>query len=114
MNTLIRISALHVIRKLFSNRLVYKLSITLICLSILYGGATILSALLICRPIRASWDTNIPGRCGNQTVAYVSLEVVGLAIDIAILVLPWPLTMNLQLDRKKKLVILFIMSAGGL
>ncbi|KAI1415153.1 hypothetical protein F5Y13DRAFT_156749 [Hypoxylon sp. FL1857] len=85
----------------------------LISISIMHGIAALITAILICRPIHASWDSDIPGgTCGNQAAAYVGLEACGLLIDIAILALPFRPVLTLQLPTRQKLNVLLLLSAG--
>lgn len=63
-------------------------SAVLVGLSVSHGVATLLQIFFICRPLAAAWDPN--AQCVNETLAYVTLEVVGLFIDLGILILPFP------------------------
>lgn len=81
----------------------------------LHSLATVLTTLLICRPVAAAWDSNVSGECGNQVVAYVALESVGALIDLVILIIPilaiwWKLRMSPQ----KKLGVSILLLAGVL
>ncbi|KAI0840098.1 hypothetical protein F5Y06DRAFT_248107 [Hypoxylon sp. FL0890] len=113
-NTFIRLSALILLHKVFSATAVNRFqSLFLISVSILHGVAALLTAILICRPIRASWDSHVRGgMCGNQTAAYVGLEACGLLIDIAILALPFRPVLTLQMRTRRKLSVLLLLSAG--
>ncbi|OTA92615.1 hypothetical protein M434DRAFT_31634 [Hypoxylon sp. CO27-5] len=113
-NTFIRLSALILLHKVFGATAVNRYqSVLLIGLSILHGVATLLTAILICRPIRASWDSNLRGgTCGNQTAAYVVLEACGLLVDIAIIALPFRPVLTTHLLMKRKINILLVLSSG--
>ncbi|KAI1655627.1 hypothetical protein F4813DRAFT_366676 [Daldinia decipiens] len=114
-NMFIRLSALGLIYTLFKiKRIVMIWTWAFISMSIMHGIAAILTGVLICHPIQASWDTRVQGTCGNQTTAYVALEVGGLVIDIAILVIPMISILGLRLNMRRKLGIILMFSAGSL
>ena len=54
----------------------------------MHAAASILQIFLLCRPFAAHWDPRVLGFCGDHVVAFVTLEVSGLLLDIAILSLP--------------------------
>ncbi|KAI1377259.1 hypothetical protein F4677DRAFT_49921 [Hypoxylon crocopeplum] len=113
-NTFIRLSALTMFWKIFNATATARyFSAVLMCCSIMYGIAALLTAALICRPIQAAWDNQVQGTCGNQTAAYVALEVIGLVIDMAILALPFQPIMGLSMRSVTKSLILLAFSAGA-
>ncbi|KAI2615379.1 hypothetical protein GGR54DRAFT_613218 [Hypoxylon sp. NC1633] len=114
-NTFIRLSALLLLHKIFSGSYRFRhLSIIIICCSIMHGIAGMLTAVLICRPIQAAWDSQVRGSCGNQTVAYVIIEVYGLAIDVVITSLPIPMVLGLQLPMRERCRVILLLSVGML
>jgi hypothetical protein len=80
---------------------------------ILHGVASVLEVCLICRPIAAQWDPDVKGKCGNQIVSFVTIEVTGMALDIAILVSPLPGMRYLRVEKWEKLKIVFILDVGA-
>ena len=80
----------------------------------LHSLATVLTTLLICRPMAAAWDSNVSGECGNQVVAYVALESVGALIDVMVLITPIPAVWSLPLPRQRKLRPSILLSVGVL
>ncbi|MCJ1239013.1 hypothetical protein MMC14_007006 [Varicellaria rhodocarpa] len=74
--------------------------------------ATILEALLICRPISAAWDQNTRGSCGNDVAAYIVFEISGLIIDLAIGTWLIPLDLRLQMNKRRKIQVILIRSTG--
>ncbi|KAI0848604.1 hypothetical protein F5Y00DRAFT_270087, partial [Daldinia vernicosa] len=112
-NTFIRLSALVLIYKVFTIRILMAWTRAFIGISIMNGLAAVLTGVLICRPIQASWDSRVQGTCGNQTAAYVALEVSGLVIDIAILAIPIDSILNLDMEPRRKVSTLLIFSAGA-
>jgi hypothetical protein len=113
-NTFVRVSALVLILKLFGiNARVRYASFVLMCFSTMYGVAATMTVLLICRPVRASWDVNIQGTCGNQIATYVGLELIGLALDIGILILPVWGIWGIRMSFRAKLQAILILSTGA-
>lgn len=82
--------------------------------SIAYGVAVIVTPLVICAPIRASWDNSIPGRCGNQKAAFLGLEIGGLLLDLVITIWPLPKIYHLHMSLEKRVGLIFIFSLGSL
>lgn len=61
---------------------------------------TILIAFLICTPLSYNWDqVNQTGKCGNLTVAYVSIGIVDVISEIIIFVLPIPFINGLNMRK---------------
>ena len=80
----------------------------------LHSLATVLTTLLICRPVAAAWDSDVSGECGDQVVTYVVLESVGALTDLIILILPIPAIWKTHLPRQQKLVVSILLSVGVL
>lgn len=85
----------------------------MIVLCFIHGIATVLETFLICHPSAAAWDPRIEGSCPGQIVSYIVLEVVGLALDVAILVLPLRriATLHLPPGGKRNLILIFSVGA---
>ena len=115
MNTLIRLSGLLTIRRVFAvDSIIKLLSGVLIGLSTLHGFAILIQLFLICRPLTAAWDPNVQGKCGNETLAYVLFEIVGLLIDLLIVALPVNIIRNLQMSRRSRWSLILLFSCGAL
>ncbi|KAI0392496.1 hypothetical protein F5Y17DRAFT_436238 [Xylariaceae sp. FL0594] len=132
-NTLMRIGAILFIRRVFIPRMrdtpdvhwySYKLSDfdrvmdvgtrVLMSLSIAYGVGVFVTSLAICQPISASWDPTTPaGSCGNEIVAYLSLEIIAAILDLAITIAPLPRIARLKIPSQKRLTVLFLFSLGS-
>ncbi|KAI1462298.1 hypothetical protein F4805DRAFT_128586 [Annulohypoxylon moriforme] len=113
-NTFIRLSASLSSYKIFGVRDTIRYqAVALMCITVMHGVAALTIAVSICRPIQASWDSQIQGTCGNQTAAYVGLEAGGLLIDVWILALPLYPVLMLNMSTMRKVGILFVLSAGA-
>ena len=86
----------------------------LLVIVILYGLVVLLETFLICRPMAVDWNAHINGICGDQVVSYLVLEVIGLCLDFAILVLPLPIIWRLSTSLRDKISITILFSIGCL
>ena len=114
-NGLMRLVAITTIVSLFclTKWLRYSLLGLLVVIG-LHSLATVLTTLLICRPVAAAWDSDVSGECGDQVVAYVVLESVGALIDLIILILPIPGIWKVRLPWQQKLGVSILLSVGVL
>jgi hypothetical protein len=69
---------------------------------------------LICRPMAAQWDPNVPGLCGNQIASFVALEVLGMVLDLTLMLVPSYFLANLHLNRRKKAGMIALFNTGAL
>lgn len=114
-NTLVRMSAILFLERIFGHIELYRcIAHSLLVVSILYGVVVFLEIFLICRPIAVDWNASVDGTCGDQIVAYLILEVFGLLLDFAILVVPIPFVWRLKVERRQKISISFRFSIGVL
>lgn len=113
-NTLLRVGALVLLRSIFGTRASSRWTAEiLLCFSVVYGIAVILAGILICKPIEAAWDPKVPGDCVDQVKVFICAEAVGTALDLAILAFPMLSIIDLSLPLKKKIWVIFILSAGS-
>ncbi|KAI4289045.1 MAG: hypothetical protein L6R35_001694 [Caloplaca aegaea] len=77
--------------------------------------AFILASFLTCRPIQYFWDKSIPGgQCANVLhITYYVTSPPDILTNFAILVLPLPWLWNLQMQLRRKLVIICILALGS-
>jgi hypothetical protein len=78
------------------------------------GIALILIACFSCKPISYFWHAVGPGGCMKSQPLWYTMASFQLATDIAVLILPIPVLVNLQLPRKQKLTLIFVFLLGGL
>ena len=100
------------LKHIFLQPLCQLLTKILLILSALYGIVLVLEVLLVCRPIAAAWDPNVKGSCGNEVIAYIILETLGLILDLAIAVLPVGFILDLQLNTRQNFAINGVFSVG--
>lgn len=75
----------------------------LLIFTFLFYWSNILIALTFCLPKKgASWDDATTfAKCDRQAIAIVIIGIFGVAADIVLFALPFPVILNLQLGRKK-------------
>ncbi|KAF1837686.1 hypothetical protein BDW02DRAFT_490820 [Decorospora gaudefroyi] len=79
---------------------------------IAWNIADIIAAFLICRPLARNWNFFIPGTCGSQPAFYFAMGFVNLVTDAVIIVLPMPYLYRLNLEWRKKLLSMALLSIG--
>ncbi|EHA46627.1 hypothetical protein MGG_10581 [Pyricularia oryzae 70-15] len=78
----------------------------------LYYGSGLIIKIRTCWPIEAYW-LGQKDKCLNQDVIILCDSILSVISDLAILILPIPLTWSLELSNRKKLRIMGILCAGG-
>lgn len=72
--------------------------------------------IVMCKPLQAFWDTSIAGSvCESQSVFRIlSLlnTASNIATDVSFAVLPLPLIWHLQMKRKIRIYLVFVLSLG--
>ncbi|OQE26018.1 hypothetical protein PENFLA_c007G09300 [Penicillium flavigenum] len=79
----------------------------------IYGTWAVISAFLNCIPVAKFWDDSIQGYCLNKTKLWFSNASMHIATDIAILVIPIPALMAVDLPRKQKIALMIMFAMGG-
>lgn len=73
---------------------------------------TILTGVLLCRPITLNWDPTARGKCGNQTIAFSTVSIIDIITDIMIISLPIKMLWGLKMKRTYKLAVACMFGAG--
>ena len=92
-------------------RLVADVSIGLV---IAWGLATVLAAVLQCRPLHALWDKSINGHCDDDLKYVVGVQGANIGLDFLILFLPMPMVWGLHRPRQEKIALFLVFLLGGL
>lgn len=100
--------------RVFPTRRMRHISWTMIVLLAIYGTWCVLSAFLNCIPVAKFWDPRIEGYCLSQKGLWFSNAGMHIATDLAILVIPVPALMALELPRRQKGALIAIFALGGL
>lgn len=77
--------------------------------------ATQVVAIFPCIPVEAGWDPLLqPGaRCVNAATLSIISSVVGIVTDFAVLILPIPLVLKLQLKSHLKAIVIGVFVVGS-
>ncbi|TLD07720.1 hypothetical protein PgNI_11022 [Pyricularia grisea] len=78
----------------------------------LYYGSGLIIKIRTCWPIEAYW-LGEKDKCLNQDIIILCDSILSVISDLAILILPIPLTWSLELSNRKKIRIMGILCAGG-
>ncbi|KAJ5836416.1 hypothetical protein N7447_002442 [Penicillium robsamsonii] len=79
----------------------------------IYGTWAVISAFLNCIPVTKFWDPSIEGFCLNKTNLWFSNASMHIATDIAILIIPIPALMAVDLPRRQKIALMIMFGLGG-
>lgn len=113
-NGLVRVNGLLVITRIvFTLPIVKALCLGLLGVTASHTIGSILEVFLICRPLRGHWDLISVNACGNQQVSFVVIECIGLALDVALLLLPLPIIMRSQATTEKKIMWMMALDIGA-
>jgi hypothetical protein len=74
--------------------------------------ANVLTAAFQCRPIPRAWDTSIEGTCVNINVFYLANAALNIFTDLLTYTLPIRVILKLQMPRKQKIALVFILCLG--
>lgn len=110
-----KISILWLYRRAFSSRKGSAFEVTvyiLIALHVLYYGATLLAKIFECTPRSKIIDPTIPGSCISIYAVLISDGVFNTVTDFFILLMPSFILYKLQMDARKKLLILMVFTFG--
>ncbi|POS71948.1 integral membrane protein [Diaporthe helianthi] len=90
-----------------------RITIGIMALSAALAIASIIQIFLICQPFAAQWDPNVVGSCGDQVVSFISMESMGLLLDIGIFIIPSITIINLQLPVSTRTALALIANVGA-
>lgn len=92
-----------------------KLVSILIVIVIGYCLASSIFEIFACRPIPKRWDVTIKhGSCGNLLLFYFTFLGFNTLTDFGMLFLPIPLLWNVQMPKRQKFGLVFILMTGSL
>ncbi|KAJ5495216.1 hypothetical protein N7539_000332 [Penicillium diatomitis] len=79
----------------------------------IYGTWCIISAFLTCIPVAKFWDPALPGYCLSRTGLWFSNASMHIATDLAILIIPIPALIAIDIPRKQKVILMVMFGLGG-
>lgn len=74
--------------------------------------ANVLTAAFQCRPVAKAWITSLEGTCININVFYLANAALNILTDLLTYTLPVRVILKLQMPRKQKIVLVFILCLG--
>ncbi|KAJ5620903.1 hypothetical protein N7510_004887 [Penicillium lagena] len=86
---------------------------TMIAILAIYGTWAVISAFLNCLPVAKFWDDSIPGFCLSKPGLWFSNASMHITTDFAILMIPIPALMAIDLPRKQKIALMVMFALGG-
>lgn len=110
-----KVSLLIFILRVFPDKNFRRIVYGVIGLCIAYGISFILATAFQCSPVHYSWlqvDSSVSGQCNNVHLQSWMSAICNIVIDIIILILPLKNLYELQINLKKKLMIIFMFSLG--
>jgi hypothetical protein len=79
---------------------------------IAWGIGITVTLFLVCRPLRAYWDSNVKGTCLTIVTFTYFTNITNLITDVWIFLMPVPMIWYLQLQTRKKLLLSLIFCMG--
>lgn len=87
---------------------------TLLIVLATYGTWAVLSAFLNCVPVAKFWNPTLSGYCLNTKGLWFSNASMHIVTDLAILVLPIPALITLDISTRQKIALGCVFALGGL
>lgn len=112
----VKISILLFYREIFRGRRFTLITNILMGIAAAWCISNVIPSIFSCRPISGFWNPYMTPApvCINKAIFYVAGSIVNILTDIAILCLPIQKILCLQLDRRTKIVLIFVFLLGGL
>ncbi|KAJ5831919.1 Integral membrane protein [Penicillium riverlandense] len=85
----------------------------MIAILAIYGTWAVISAFLNCVPVAKFWDDSIPGFCLSKPGLWFSNASMHITTDFAILMIPIPALMAIDLPRKQKIALMVMFALGS-
>ncbi|EGP87236.1 uncharacterized protein MYCGRDRAFT_26892, partial [Zymoseptoria tritici IPO323] len=111
----IKISMLLTYLRIFAGKSFRQIVYVLIGLNIAYSIAFILISVFQCEPISLAWhgwDKEHEGRCNNINAQSWAAAGINIALDVAVVSLPLPQLWRMQLNPRKKFLVMIMFSMG--
>ncbi|RDW74278.1 putative integral membrane protein Pth11-like [Aspergillus mulundensis] len=89
-----------------------RMSYTMFAIILCQATANVLTAAFQCSPVSKAWDTTIEGTCVNINVFYLANAALNILTDLLTYTLPVRVIFKLQMPRKQKIALIFILCLG--
>ncbi|KAK6202235.1 hypothetical protein LQW54_008948 [Pestalotiopsis sp. IQ-011] len=114
---LCRVSLLFFLIRVFSMKTFRRICWTVMGWVVLSTVANVLVVILQCWPISYNWDVitaaSHPHKCLDVNILAIYTAVMGIAQDFAIMIIPLPIIISLNMPWKKRLMTLFMFGLGS-
>ncbi|PWY96283.1 hypothetical protein BO94DRAFT_551967 [Aspergillus sclerotioniger CBS 115572] len=77
-----------------------------------YSFALMMAFLLGCRPVQRAWNPLVPGTCLDQDTLYIATAVSNIISDIALILVPIPTVLGLNMPSIQKVGLLLMFMIG--
>lgn len=113
---LAKISLLFLYLRISPDRKFHTVVKTLVAAFALYAVIYAMISIFGCRPISASWDLALAeeGQCVDKPGFFLAASIANIVMDLAILLIPIPIVIPLQIPRRQKISLLLLFATGGL
>lgn len=78
----------------------------------LFFIGSITTTLSMCRPIAFNWNKTIHGKCGDEAAAEIAAAAFNMALDVIIVLLPFPVIWGLHMSKQKKAGVMVTFALG--
>jgi hypothetical protein len=112
-STFIKLSLLTFYLRLSSNSTFRICVYILMAICTSFGVANVFSKAFQCHPLSTFWDFGDNGVCVDVVALYYSILSIHLATEIAIMVLPIPILLKLQVPFRQRFGIILLFCLGG-
>ncbi|CAL5875176.1 uncharacterized protein PFLUO_LOCUS9480 [Penicillium psychrofluorescens] len=110
---LAKISLIILYHRIMKKQKIYVMALHAITAVVMgYSISIIFALILACHPVSRNWDPTVEGECVNRTALYIATAVTNIVTDLALITLPIPLVLRLNMPRSQK-VYLFLMFVVG-
>lgn len=109
-----KVSIVVLFSRIFSTRWFVIVVWAYVVFLVVHGLLFLLLIVFQCIPIYAIWDKSVSAKCLDITAIGWVGAVFSIVEDIAILVLPIPELLKLDLSFRKKIAVFFMFSVGSL
>jgi hypothetical protein len=112
-----KLAALFLYHQVFEVTSYRRVIIGLGVITILQGVIAQILAFSICRPFRYFWTQAVDvndGTCGDVMLFYKSYSIPSLVTDVAMLIIPWPILLKLQMPISEKIGLMLTFMTASL
>jgi hypothetical protein len=79
-----------------------------------YGTWCVVSAFLTCIPVAKFWNPTLPGFCLSRPGLWFSNASMHITTDLAILIVPIPALIAIDIPKRQKIALMIMFALGGL